>query len=279
MAEPDNPDRGRMSDDDSPRRDAPVRSAPLRRSSRRTAKTVDDPAVADETVADETVADGARGQATDEVAPGDVAPDEVAPAPEEVERALGYRERRRRREAASPDDSPGGRVRYHGRRGGSTKMIVTVSALSVVIVGCLVATVLFALGIGRIEDKQDLRAEYATFARQMVVDLTSLSPDNVDEAMKTMEDKTSGRAHQQMQASMQQAISLVRDQNIETKSTIISDAVTEATPDEGTVILVYGWQMQPEKPGEQTIVQTFRWRVQITRINGDLKMTNFEWVT
>lgn len=45
------------------------------------------------------------------------------------------------------------------------------------------------------------------------------------------------------------------------------------------MIVVYGWQMKPEDPKEETIVQTFRWRIDITRINGELKMTNFEWVT
>ena len=63
------------------------------------------------------------------------------------------------------------------------------------------------------------------------------------------------------------------------KSTLMDVVSGFTTADEGTVILVYGWQMKPEKPDEQTIVQTFRWRVQITRINDELKMTNFEWVT
>ena len=79
--------------------------------------------------------------------------------------------------------------------------------------------------------------------------------------------------------SMKQAAGLISEQNLNTKTTILSDAVTKAEQDEGSVMVVYGWQMDPVEKGEEMTVQTFRWRVDITRINGDLKMTNFEWVT
>ncbi|MFW0785913.1 hypothetical protein AAFP35_15475 [Gordonia sp. CPCC 206044] len=231
---------------------------------------VSDAAVSDAAVSDPAVSDTADSD------------NSVAPDPEDLERGLTYRERRRRRESGSSAAAAAtgeGKVRYRGARRGGAKKFAAIAACSIVIIACLVATAVFAIGIGRDEHKQDLRAQYSTFARQMVVDLTTLNADNVDDAMKTLEDKTSGRAHQQMQNSMKQATSLVRDQKLDTKSTVLSDAVTHATDDEGTVILVYGWQMKPENPKEEMIVQTFRWRVQITRINDDLKMTDFEWVT
>ncbi|MEE4025222.1 hypothetical protein V1Y59_19210 [Gordonia sp. PKS22-38] len=315
MAESDNRDSAGLN----PRagRDGPVRRAPLRRSRRPAARDTapaesttpkDDPGpddaaptetsasaepVADVNASEEQAAatDGPVGAPEDSVGEksgsvgeddgGGVGVGEIEADPAETERTLGYRERRRRRQKRPRDTrttgSPGG-VRYRGAKR-SRGWIVGSAVCVVVLVTSLVAAVVFALGIGRITDEQDLRQEYSTFARQMVVNLTTLNADNVDDAMKALEDRTSGRAHQQMQESMQQAVSLVRDQDLDTKSTVISDAVTHATPDEGTVILVYGWQMKPENPEEQTIVQTFRWRVQVTRINDDLKMTNFEWVT
>ncbi|GAA3701216.1 hypothetical protein [Gordonia hankookensis] len=198
---------------------------------------------------------------------------------------LTYRERRRARNAASRrsrDDrlaGDGSAVRYKGTDSSRTKRIVLASVCGVVIVACVAVSVIFAVGINRYDTKNDLRAEYSDFASQMIVNLTTLNPNNVDGALKTLQDKTSGKAQQQMQDSMKQAVGLVKDQKIDTKTTILSEAVTKAEPDEGTAIVVYGWQMKNPDPKEETIVQTFRWRVQMTRINGDLKMTNFEWVT
>ncbi|MGC4961559.1 hypothetical protein [Gordonia sp. DT101] len=199
---------------------------------------------------------------------------------------LTYRERRRARNAAarrSRDDrlagDDGSPVRYKGTDSSRTKRIVLASVCSVVIIACVAVSVIFAVGINRYDKKNDLRAEYSDFASQMIVNLTTLNPNNVDGALKTLQDKTSGKAQQQMQDSMKQAVGLVKDQKIDTKTTILSEAVTKAEPDEGTAIVVYGWQMKNPDPKEETIVQTFRWRVQMTRINGDLKMTNFEWVT
>ncbi|MGV9713096.1 hypothetical protein ACWDTI_20795 [Gordonia sp. NPDC003424] len=223
--------------------------------------------------------------------------------PSDVEQTLSYRERRRARMAASagapepsaeqrrapeaspapPDDAtkrgPTSRVRYAGRSGRSARWLIAGGIGVVIIIACVAAAIAFAVGISRHDRQNDLRAEYSAFAGQMIVNLTTLNPGNVDQAMKTMETKTSGRAQQQMQDSMRQAVGLVQDQKVDTKSTIISSAVTKATPDEGTVILVSGWQMKSPDAKEGTTVQTFRWRVQLTRINGELKMTNFEWVT
>ena len=54
--------------------------------------------------------------------------------------------------------------------------------------------------------------------------------------------------------------------------------MTKAEPDEGSVIMVFGWEQRSLDGKIPTQVQTFRWRVDMTRINGDLKVTNFEWV-
>lgn len=211
-----------------------------------------------------------------------VAGGEAEPDPSDVEQTLSYRDRRRARlasdETAVPQTDSGAGVRYAGR-GGSARWWLAGAVAVVLIVACVAASVAFAVGIGRADRQSDLRAEYSAFAQQMIVDLTTLSPQNVDTAMKTLQDKTSGRALEQMQQSMKQAVGLVQDEKVDTKTTVISDAVTKADPNEGTVILVFGWQMKTPDPKVPIQIQTFRWRVQLTRINGDLKMTNFEWVT
>ena len=112
----------------------------------------------------------------------------------------------------------------------------------------------------------------------MTITMAALNPDNVDAAMKTMQDNTSGVAQQRLQQSMSEVASLIRDMKDKVTAAVVSSAVTKATDNEGTVILVYGWQSKPSDPKEETILQTYRWRVDITRINGELKMTNYDWV-
>ncbi|GAA1479575.1 hypothetical protein GCM10009624_00150 [Gordonia sinesedis] len=213
-------------------------------------------------------------------------PPESSAAPEEVEQTLSYRERRRRRATgggaggvAAPTAPTGNGVRYRGRR---TRprigLLVGVGLCVIVLIGAIVASVVFAIGLNRDEQRRADRAEYSAFAQQTIVDLTSMNPDNVDSVLKTLQDKTSGKVQQQLKQSTEQVVSLVREQNLETKSTVLSSAVTDATPDEGTVILVSGWQMRPPDPKEEMQVQTLRWRLQVTRINGDLKLTSVEWV-
>ena len=158
--------------------------------------------------------------------------------------------------------------------------VIAASIVAVaVIAGLVTASVLFAQGTSRIDDRNSQRGEYSAFARQMIIDLTSLSPSTIDSALKTFQTKTSGKAMQQMQTSMQQTTDLIKTQGVSTTGTVLSDAVTASDDDTATVILVSGWTMTEKGSAEPAQVQTFRWRVQITRINGDLKLTNIEWVT
>ncbi|RPA56854.1 hypothetical protein EF294_20475 [Gordonia oryzae] len=258
----------------------PVRSAPLRRRRRPTKPDVAPPVEAPPLDTAPTL------PATPEQPAGDPTTSErTGPVadPDELVSSLSYRERRQRRLAATSggaDAAPVTKVSALRARSDRSILAWVATGLAViVIVGCLVASAVFAIALGRIDHQRDLRAEYSSFAQQMTVTMTSLNPGNVDAAMKTMSDKTSGTAQQRLNESMGQAVSLIRDQKLDVQSTVISDAVTKADADEGTVIVVYGWQMKPTDPKEQTIVQTFRWRVDITRINGELKMTDFEWVT
>ncbi|WP_040517407.1 hypothetical protein [Gordonia aichiensis] len=272
----------------------PVRSAPLRRRGRR---SVDEPVAdgiaepaeaatdlvdgaADPVAATEPVADaGERPDGT--VEPAEAAdPAEPADATAEPADAAGrpvsYRERRARRQASTQRRPVERRARVS--RGRNFWWMVAGAVCGVFIVACLIASTLFAVGTNRLEHQNDLRASYSTFARQMTIDLTSLNPGNVDKALQTVQDKTSGDAQQRIRQSMAQVTDLIRTQNQTVTSSVITDAVTKATDDEGSVIVVYGWEMKSQDPKQETVVQTFRWRVDITRINNALKMTNFEWV-
>lgn len=278
----------------------PVRSAPIRRgrpAGKKPSKPaapvppVDEPGTAAEDVdsASPTSAEPTQDATSTASPAADTAPEpesvaaEIAPDPSEVEKTVGYRERRRARTAAASSAAVTRkgkrRVRYRGSdRRRSAKAIVGVVVALVVIVVCAIASVVFALGIARQDRTDDLRAEYSAFASQVLVNLTSMNPDTVDQTLTSVQEDTSGKVKQEVENNIQQVAALVRDGKLETRSLILSSAVTKAEPDEGSVIMVFGWHQRSldgEVPSQEKV---FRWRVDMTRINGDLKMTDFEWV-
>lgn len=314
MAEPDRGPGPEVNADDesgekqgtAPRQ--PIRSAPLRRRSTARKQPAENPEPAESSKPPEDAEVEGLSESQEPAEPGEDASSESgtepegrerpaadadpAPEPEEVEQTLGYRQRRRQAQPpprtpspprkpspSSPQRPQPAQVRYGRSTSLSAPWIVAGALSTVLLIAGLAASVLFGVGLRDQDRVESLRAEYSSFARQMVVNLTTLNPDNVDDALKVLQDKTSGRAQQQMQESMKQAVGLVREQNISTETTVLADAVTKAERDEGTVIVVYGWHMDPPEPDAEMVAQTFRWRVQLTRINGELKMTNFEWVT
>ncbi len=273
----------------------PVRSAPIRRGRSGGKKPADQSATAPvaETAVDEAATQDAAARddvATpadrdEETATGAVslakpdAGEEIAPDPSEVEKTVSYRERRRTRLASkTPQKAGRGRVRYRGSGRRSSRTVVGVVVGIVLIVVCAVASVVFALGIARQDQQNDLRAEYSAFASQVLINLTSMNPDTVDQTLQSVQDDTSGKVKQEVQNNIQQVASLVRDGKLETKSIILSSAVTRSEPDEGSVIMVFGWHQQSLDGQTPAQDKVFRWRVDMTRINGELKMTDFEWV-
>ncbi|GAB18521.1 hypothetical protein GOEFS_055_00340 [Gordonia effusa NBRC 100432] len=149
----------------------------------------------------------------------------------------------------------------------------------VVLVAVLVLGTLFGIGKYRADQRDELRAEYSAFAEQVTVNLTTLTPSNAGRLQKTLLEQTSGYAKQQMEQAANQTVELVKQGKLNTKTTVLSTAVTRAEPDRGSAIMVFGWTSKPDNPNDELVVETYRWRVDMTRINGQLKMTNFEWVT
>ena len=161
-------------------------------------------------------------------------------------------------------------------------MGVVLAAITAVglIAAMAVASTLFVLGTKKIDDRNELRAEYSAFARQMVTNLTTLNPQNIDGAIKSFQDDTSGKAMEQVGQSVQQTVNMIKSENVSTKGAVISEAVTASDSSTASVIMVFSWEMnQPNVTDQQTVLQVFRWKLEITRINGELKLTNVEWVT
>ena len=149
---------------------------------------------------------------------------------------------------------------------------------AVVLIASVVLTAGFLVGSSRIDDNRELRTSYDQFAQEVVIKMTTLNKENADSMYKFMQEHTSGRAQQQFRDSMKQATDLIRADDMKTTTTIAASAVEDADEDAGSVLVVFVWQgIAPEAP-QQPDIQTFRARISITRINDDLKMTNFEWV-
>ncbi|EGD55412.1 hypothetical protein [Gordonia neofelifaecis] len=206
-----------------------------------------------------------------EVEPTEVEPTEVEPDADEVARNAAYRERRRNKSV----------VRKSARddvRSGSRLTIIAVALTALVVVVGVVLSAVFGYQYYKIEQQREWRAEYSTFAQQMVVSMSTLDPDNADQMYKNAMEKTSGRAKQMFQENMKQVADMVRKGDMVTKTTIVADAVSKADEDEGSVLVVYAWEGHPKNDKKNVESTTFRARVDMTRINGELKMTYFDWV-
>ncbi|MBE7162496.1 MAG: hypothetical protein INR72_14740 [Williamsia herbipolensis] len=196
----------------------------------------------------------------------DTATSSTEAAPVRSGATLSYRERRRGASAVAKK-APLRRSRL-GLYLAGTLAVLVIAALAAV-------SVFFAVGTSRIEDRAAQRAEYVAFARQMVVNLTSLSPSTVDATLDEFRRDASGKALEDTSQTLQQTVDLIKSQNVTTTGTILADAVVSSDADQATVLIVSGWTMNNPQP----VVQTFRWKVTVSRIDGQMKLTGYEWVT
>ncbi|WP_143965775.1 hypothetical protein [Gordonia zhaorongruii] len=187
------------------------------------------------------------------------------------QREVRYRERRTSVKAKAP-------VGKGSSAPGKLLPALAVSLAALVLIGAIVATVIFTVLSSRIDDKRDLRAEYNQFAQEAIVTMTTLNPKNADKLQAFAKEHTSGRAQQQMRDSIKQAAELIRKDNMKTETTIAASAAEKVEADSGSVLIVFAWKATAPEDPEHPDVQTFRARVDMTRINGELKMTNLEWV-
>ncbi len=269
-AQPDSPDRGEV-----PARSTtqPVRVAPLRRrpKAKPTKAAAAKPAVA------EPDSDEADKDAFEDVAdPGTTettSDDEKAEKAEESKTT--QRSETRDKPKAQDKPSKAGFVTVDRVDSRTALLGLGATALAVLL---LAASIFFGVGAYRAQQREDLRAEYDAFAQQVTVNLTSLNKTNVDDIRKTLLDKTSGTAYENLSMVTQQIITQIEQHGIETQGRVLSSAVIDAEPDYGKVLMVLGWTQRIGNESNDVESQVFRWRVEMRRINGALKLTKFDWV-
>lgn len=255
----------------------PIKSSPMGRKRKPGVTPLASPAAATEA--------GATTEAVDLVK-SPVAEQEDADQSPVIARRVSYRERRssQHRNSAGDPANPNATssARPKKKRANLRGLAIVLAAVTALglIAAMVAASTLFVLGSNKIDDRNALRGEYSAFARQMVTNLTTLNPENIDASIKSFQDDTSGKAMEQIGQSVEQTVNMIKSENVSTKGAVISDAVTASDANTATVIMVFSWEMnQPNVTDRQTVLQTFRWKLQITRINGELKLTNVEWVT
>ncbi|ALG85925.1 hypothetical protein [Gordonia phthalatica] len=196
----------------------------------------------------------------------------VEPDADELARNAEYRERRRKRAVV--------RKSATGRDAGdrSAWTLIAVASTAFLLVAGVVLSTVFGVQYYHIKKDRELRAEYSTFAQNMVVSMFTLNPDNADQMYKNVMANTSGRAKQMFQENMKNTAKMIREGDMVTKTTVLADAVSKATADEGSVLIVLDWTGHPKKDPKAAQSASFRLRVDITRINGEPKMTYLDWV-
>ncbi|MGB3884658.1 hypothetical protein, partial [Gordonia sp. (in: high G+C Gram-positive bacteria)] len=195
---------------------------------------------------------------------------------DEVASNAAYRERRRKKVAGR--DSVVRESAATKASGGSAWMVVAAALTALLVVVGIVLSAFFGYQYSKIDHQRELRAEYSTFAQQMVVSMSTLNPDNADQMYRNAMEKTSGRAKQMFEENMKQVADMIRKGDMVTKTTVLADAVSKSTEEEGSVLVVYAWEGHPKNDKKNSDFATFRARVDMTRINGELKMTYFDWV-
>ncbi len=234
------------------------------------------PAAVDEPDADAAAA----AVSADTESPTEAASADAPPSPvvDDSGQTGSYRDRRvdaQRRRSAREAAATAPRSTVDGAR--AKRLIAAVLGV-LILVGGTIASIFFGTQYHRISTERALRAEYATFARQVVVQMTTLNAENADEMYKLAMEKTSGRAQQVFRDNMKQVTDMIRKGDAVTKTTVLVDAVSKAEPDDGTVLMVVGWESRSKDGKAEPLFQTFRYRVGVTRINDELKLTDLEFV-
>lgn len=151
------------------------------------------------------------------------------------------------------------------------------AAVALALIALIAASVFFAIASARINHDRALRDEYAAFADRTVTKLLTLDPSNADAMYDFAVNESSGRAQQMFRDNMKNVADLVRNSDAKTEMRVLANAVEEASDQEGTALMVVGWSDKTVNPSEPVLL-TYRWKVEMTRINGALKVTDLEFI-
>ncbi|MGQ9348672.1 hypothetical protein [Mycolicibacterium gilvum] len=155
-------------------------------------------------------------------------------------------------------------------------------ALVLVIAVLGTAALLAVSGYMRLEhrDAENLRqqnAEYAAAARQSVVTLMSLDFNKAEEDVQRIIDNSTGQFKDDFESQAAEFVKVAQDSKVVTEVTVNSTAVERMTGD-GAEVLVAASSRVTNTAGADQEPRTWRLSVSLVREDGQIKMSNVEFV-
>lgn len=147
----------------------------------------------------------------------------------------------------------------------------------VVLVAMLVAGGFIIAKRADISAQEDLRGCFLSAAEASVNDIVNVTPDNVDEKVKTILDGSTGGYRKQFEGASAQYSAMVADVQAHSEGSIVASAVEANDEVSGTVLVV----------AESTVTNTntptpkeayFRMRLTVDRVDGQCKTSKIEYV-
>ncbi|WP_240963127.1 hypothetical protein [Antrihabitans stalactiti] len=152
------------------------------------------------------------------------------------------------------------------------------AAAAAVVVVALAAAVVFLTHANDQTDQRDAqRQEYIQAARQVVLDLTTITPDNAKAVVDRILENATGEFKTEFDGRIDPFVSIVREAKVSTNGEII-DAGLESESGDGGVVLVAAKTMVTNAGSDTPQPRNFRLRVSITDVDGRLATSKVEFV-
>lgn len=178
-----------------------------------------------------------------------------------------------------PGDNPGAAADAVHGSGTRTRLLRLAAGLAALLaVGTMLAASGYMIRQHRTEVADQSRAaEYTAAARQGVVNLMAINYETADADVQRVLDSSTGAFRTQFEASTKDLVAALKESKIVTEVTVNDTAVESMTPD-GAVVLVAATSQRGKTDAANRDPRTWRAVVTIARENGQLKVSQLEFV-
>ena len=156
-------------------------------------------------------------------------------------------------------------------------LLATVAAAAVVVVALAAAVVFLTYENHQTAEQDAKRQEYIQAARQVVLDLTTITPDNAKTVVDRILENATGEFKAEFDGRIDPFVSIVREAKVSTNGEII-DAGLESESGDSGVVLVAAKTMVTNAGSDTPQPRNFRLRVIITDVDGRLATSKVEFV-
>lgn len=163
-----------------------------------------------------------------------------------------------------------------GRRRRALRLVVGGMA-AVLTVALLSASGYMVWHHQQVQRQQQLEAEYAAAARQVVFTLMSIDAEKAEDNVAQILDSSTGQFHTEFEGAAQDFIQLAKDGQVVTDVSVKAAAVESMTED-SAVVLVTAASTVSNAAGADTQPRQWRLRVDMVKDEGQLKMSKMEFV-